>query len=85
MKIAEETKHGVMVMKDGKGWGTVYSDGQCTCMGWVDPIKAGVHDPRYCKKPTSATYAGSPDEKNLKQGRLVKVRVVTSVFIEEEA
>lgn len=43
---------GVMVIKDGKGWGITYQDGQSTSYGWVPLEDAYLADHRYCKKPT---------------------------------
>jgi hypothetical protein len=76
-------KEGVMIMKDGKGWGEVYTDGRSTVMGWVDIDKAAVYDARYCKKLSDVTYKGSPYAKELEAGKLVKVVRVIETFVVE--
>jgi hypothetical protein len=79
MKIEE----GVMVVKDGKGWGIIYEDGRSTEYGWMAVESAPIHDPEYCKKPTDVTYQGSYLIPRLQEGKLVKVvRKTTVEFIE---
>lgn len=70
---------GVMVMKDGKGWGETYADGHSTSYGWMEPEDAPIRDPRYCTKPTDATWAGSHYVDELKTGTIVKVERRTEV------
>lgn len=79
----ERVLEGVMVMKDGKGWGIEYQDGQVTAYGWIDPVDAEISDPRYCKRPESLTYKGSPHRRELAKGKLVRVRRVTRIEIIE--
>lgn len=64
---------GVMVIKNGKGWGFTYEDGHSTSYGWVDLEDATIHNPEYCKKTTDVTYEGSHDTKELLTGKLIKV------------
>lgn len=78
MKVEE----GVMVMKDGKGWGVIYEDSRSVVYGWVDPEYAIILDPKFCRKPTDATFWGSPDRKELKTGRVARVRRTTEVKVE---
>jgi hypothetical protein len=49
-----KTETGVMVMKDGKGWGKLYDDGRHHEDGWVEPEEADIHNPDYCRKVTDA-------------------------------
>jgi hypothetical protein len=70
---------GVMVMLGDRAWGIEYEDGHSTCYGWVDPCLAPIHDPRFCREPIAVTYPGSHDTEELKKGRIVSVRRVTSV------
>lgn len=70
-------------MLNGKAWGIQYSDGQCHSFGWVNPVNAPIHDPKYCTKETDVTYSGSPYIKELSKAKLVKVRRETVVIIEE--
>lgn len=72
---------GVMVVKDGKAWGKVYEDGQCTEYGWTDIEFAPIHDPKYCKSVLDVTYKGSIYTHELLKGKLVKVRRCTTVEI----
>jgi len=72
---------GVMVMKGGKGWGITYEDGHSTSYGWMDAESAPIHDPKYCKKTTDVTYAGSHLVPELETGKLVTVERVTNVNI----
>ena len=73
---------GVMVIKNGKGWGLVYKDAQSTCYGWVDLENADIRDPEYCKKPTDVTWEGSYDTKELLTAELVYVKRETKVIID---
>lgn len=81
MKKVEE---GVMVMKDGKGWGvfTDYDDGHSTSYGWVDPECAIIVDPEFCIEPSDITWENSHYEKELKTGKVVRVRRTTEVEVE---
>ncbi len=72
---------GVMIMKDGKAWGVTYRDGNAISYGWVDPLHAPIHNPKYLKKPEDTTYANSPYVKELRTGKLVKVKRTTTVEI----
>ena len=72
---------GVMVMKKGKAWGTVYQDAQCESRGWIDPIYAPIHNPKFCKVPTDITYKNSPDEKELIDAELVHVERITEITL----
>lgn len=74
---------GVMVMKNGKAWGTVYDDGRSTAYGWIDPEDAPIHDPKFCKKPTDVTYDGSHYIRELQDAELVMVERRTEVIIRE--
>lgn len=69
MKVEE----GVMLMKDGKGWGIVYQDGHSTSYGWVEPEDAPLHKAEYCKLPTDITYKESPYINEISKGKLIKV------------
>jgi len=70
-----------MVVKDGKGWGTLYSDGHSTADGWVRLEDATIYDPEFCAKPEYVTYPGSPQIDELRRGKLVNVVRVTTVTI----
>ena len=76
-----KTEKGVMIVKDGKGWGKVSEDGQMIIYGWVDIESAIMHDPEHCKIPSDATYPGSPYIDELMTGRIVSVERVTNVYI----
>jgi hypothetical protein len=76
-KMKEES--GVMVMKDGKAWGVTYEDGQSTSYGWIEPESAPIHNPKFCKKTTDVTYRGSYLIDELKTGKLVKVKRITTI------
>ncbi len=74
---------GVMVMKDGKAWGIAYEDGHITSYGWIDPEKAPIHDPRYLKTPTDATYRNSPHIAELETAKVVRVDRRTEVIVKD--
>jgi len=80
----EKTETGVMVMKDGKAWGTTYEDGYSTSYGWMNPSDAPIHDPKYCTETTDVTYENSPHIKELRTGKLVMVERKTTVVIIED-
>lgn len=81
MLEVETVERGVMVMKDGKAWGETYADGHSTSYGWLNPAdsRAKVYDPKYCKKTTDITYAGSHYTEELLKGKLVLVERTTTV------
>ena len=70
-----------MVMKEGKAWGVNYSDGQCTSYGWISPVNAPIHNPRYCKRTTDVTHRRSGYTRELETAKLVKVKRTTIVEI----
>ena len=74
-------ERGVMVVKDGKAWGTRYADGQCTAYGWVDIEDAPIHDPEFCTEVTDVTWKDSPYVKELLHGKLLNVERRTEVII----
>ena len=76
-----KTETGVMVMKDGKGWGIVYEDGRSTSYGWMDPEDAPIHDPDSCTKTTDVTWKDSHHTEELLTGKLVSVERTTKVRI----
>lgn len=74
---------GVMVIKNGKAWGVVYSDGRSTVNGWISPINAQISDPLTCTRPTDKTYSGSSDEEELSTAEVVHVERITELFIKK--
>jgi hypothetical protein len=76
---------GVMVMKDGKGWGITYMDGKNTIYGWMDPENAPIHKPEYCQKLSDVTWKDSPYLRELLTAKLVKVTRTTTVAIDGAA
>ena len=72
---------GVMVMKNGKAWGTEFDDGKCHSDGWVEPEYGGIHDERFCTNPTDVTWKDSPYVKELKTAKLVKVERRTETTV----
>jgi hypothetical protein len=70
---------GVMIMKDGKGWGLSFEDGHCTCYGWVDVESADIHNPEFLKRPEDATWKGSHEVAELRKGVIVPVQRLTKV------
>lgn len=71
-----------MVMLGDQAWGCIWEDGYSTSYGWMDPCRAPIHDPRYCRKVTDVTYRGSHYIRELSKGRLVKVKRTTKVEVE---
>jgi hypothetical protein len=67
---------GVMVIKDGKGWGSV-KDGNATRDGWMSPDNAPIHNPEYCKKTTDVVCKDSYMIDELKAAELVHVKRTT--------
>lgn len=72
---------GVMVMNGDLGWGVKYEDNQVTEYGWISTEKAIVADPKFVKRPTDFTYPGSCHTSELKKGKLVMVKRVTTVEV----
>jgi hypothetical protein len=77
-----KTEEGVMVMKNGKAWGTEYADGHSTSYGWIAAEDAPIHDPKYCTKATDVTHRGSRYYDELLTGTLVKVKRTTLVEVQ---
>ena len=77
-----EIATGVIVMKNNKAWGEVYSDGRSTSYGWVNPTNVELNNSLYCTKPTDLTYTGSPYEAELSTAELLKVerKVILTVI-----
>jgi len=71
---------GVQIVKDGKAWGTVYTDGHSTAYGWVAPEDAPIHNPAHLTKPTDVTYECSPYVEELRTAKIVKVERITRVI-----
>jgi hypothetical protein len=80
-KLSMKIERGVMVMKDGRGWGITYEDGYSTTYGWMEPEDAPIHDPKFCKKPTDVTWKDSYLTEELETGELVFVERRTEVFV----
>lgn len=72
---------GVMIMKNGKGWGKTYEDGRSIEYGWMDVEEAKIYDPRFLKRPEDATYKNSPHIEELRKGSIVYVERITQVFV----
>lgn len=73
---------GVMVVKDGKGWGKTYEDGHSTSYGWMDVTDAPIHEPEFCHKPTDVTWTDSYYVAELKTATLKTVRRTTRIELE---
>lgn len=74
-------KAGVMIVKDGKGWGVKYSDGYDTSYGWVDFDNAKIYDPRHLQKPEDAASSASSDVYELVSAKLVPVERITETYL----
>lgn len=75
---------GVMVIKNGRGWGKTYEDGRSTSYWWMSLEDAPIHDPKLCKKPTDVTYKGSHYIEELSSAKVVHVTRTTTVEIKIE-
>ena len=78
---------GVILVKDGKGWGIVYEEkNHCREDGWVDIDYAVIHNAEFCKKPSDILYKGSPQISEVNKGKLMRaLRVVTTVIENENS
>lgn len=77
-EIKRTIETGVVAELNGKYWGCQYDDDRhCYSDGFGPIEKAEVSDPRYCRVPTDLTYARSPDVKQLRKAKLLKVKVTT--------
>jgi len=68
---------GVVIEYNGKYWGITRNDGHFKPEGWTDIENAGIHDPKFCKKPIDAAYIDSPYIPELEKGKLVNVTKTT--------
>ena len=78
-EIKEES--GVMIMKNGKAWGIEWQDYNATSYGWIEPIHAPIHDPKFCKKPSDAIHKNSSYEKELLGSELIFVTRITETTL----
>ena len=74
---------GVMVIKNGKGWGIEYKDGQCSCYGWVDLEDAKIYNPKYCRNPASVMGTNLGYTEELSTAELVYVKRETKVIVDD--
>ena len=74
-----KTETGVMLVKDGRAWGTAYEDGHSRDFGWVSLESANIYNPKFCKAPTDVVYSGSPDTAEVLTGKITRARRVTTV------
>lgn len=83
MSVHEETFH--VIEKDGRFWGVQYADGRSTEYGFGPIAKADRVNPKYCLKPEDATYRGDKrGREELRKGRIVEVRITTTIEILEK-
>ena len=75
-----KTEKGVMLIKNGMGWGKVYEDGYSTSYGWMPLEDAPIHDPRYCTEPADVTYSGDHNLSEIKTGKIIPV--VKTIHVE---
>ena len=75
---------GVMVVKDGKGWGVTCKYGDFLDHGWVDLDYADIHEPEFCNDITDLTYEGGPYIDEIKRGKLVHVTKTTTVLVGDD-
>ena len=74
--ISEET--GWVAEKNDKFWGCTYEDGRECCYGWTTINKADLYSTWSDKHgPEAIAYKGSPYVKELKSGRMMKIKRVT--------
>ncbi len=71
----EQKKCVVVAELNGQFWGVLHKDAQSESCGWTDIFHAKTGEPDCCRKPTDFTYAGSPDEKELRKATLRTVKI----------
>lgn len=74
-------EEGIMLVKDGKGWGIAYEDGRETSYGWVALEEAEIYTSPYCKKPSDIARHERHYIKEMNKGDIVKVTRTTTVKI----
>lgn len=74
----QSCRTGFMVMKGDSAWGKIYDNSY----GWVRPTDAEVF--RDLKSPEDATYQGDPNCRELRKGRVVRVRITKTVRLFKE-
>tara|TARA_R110000822_G_scaffold301108_1_gene424773 strand:- start:3952 stop:4218 length:267 start_codon:yes stop_codon:yes gene_type:complete len=84
-----KTETGVMVIKDGKGWGKIYKKGNGISYGWVPLEDAIIANPELCKnstdiKPIGMLSKDGPYINELSLGELVHVKRTTTIEIKIE-
>jgi len=83
-----KTEKGVMLIKNGMGWGKVYEEsieqdslyGYSISYGWMPLEDAPIYDPRYCTEPADVTYSGDHNLSEIKTGKIIPV--VKTIHVE---
>ena len=65
-----KTETGVMVIKDGKGWGKIYKKGNGISYGWVPLEDAIIANPELCKNSTDIKPIGMLSKSGQQQLKL---------------
>ena len=77
-----KTEKGVMLIKNGMGWGKVYEDGYLIAYGWMPLEDAPIYDPRYCTELADLAYCEDHDLSEMKTGKILPV--VKTIHVEVE-
>ena len=80
-RIYEKIERGVMVMKNGKAWGTVPSDWGHSPDGWVAPVHGHLCNPKFVRTPSDILSPHSLSKEECDSGKLVPVERITRVAV----
>ena len=81
MKSKIYVERGVMIVKDGKAWGSVPTGWDHPTTTWVDPIHGQLHKPEFIKKPSDILSPHSLSKEEIDLGKIVPVERVTHVTV----
>lgn len=81
MKSKIYVERGVMIVKEGKAWGSVPTDWDHPTPTWVDPIHGHLHKPEFIRKPSDILSPHSLSKEEINSGKLVPVERVTHVTV----
>lgn len=74
-------ERGVMIVKDGKAWGSVPTGWDHPTPTWVDPIYGHLHKPEFIRKPSDILSPHSLYKEEIDLGKIVSVERVTHVTV----
>ena len=74
-------ERGVMIVKEGKAWGSVPTGWDHPTPTWVDPIHGRLCKPEFIRKPSDILSPHSLSKEEIDLGKIMPVERVTQVTV----